>query len=228
MTRDQWNQCQSPQEMLAWLRREGRVSDRKGRLFAAACCRLVWGALTHARDRQAVEVAERYADGQATEKERRVTHAAAGKRRTASFMAGGALGDYQDVVGFETKREGPVSGEFAAQVAVYYLTEAAKAADLDAAAAKWNACDLLRDIFNPFQPGTPVSPWRSESVLNLAAASYEERSLPSGHLEPTRLALLADSLEDARCDDAELLGHLRGTGPHYRGCWGLDVVLSKT
>jgi hypothetical protein len=45
----------------------------------------------------------------------------------------------------------------------------------------------------------------------------------SSHLFP----LLADALEDAGCTDAELLGHLRGPGPHVRGCWALDVVLAK-
>jgi hypothetical protein len=39
--------------------------------------------------------------------------------------------------------------------------------------------------------------------------------------------LLADALEDAGCTDAELLGHLRGPGPHVRGCWGVDLILAR-
>ena len=29
------------------------------------------------------------------------------------------------------------------------------------------------------------------------------------------------------CDDAEMLVHCRGPGPHVRGCWVVDLVLGK-
>jgi hypothetical protein len=35
-------------------------------------------------------------------------------------------------------------------------------------------------------------------------------------------------LEEAGCSDARLLGHLRGPGPHARGCWSLDALLDKS
>jgi hypothetical protein len=38
---------------------------------------------------------------------------------------------------------------------------------------------------------------------------------------------LADALEAAGCTDADLLGHLRGAGPHVRGCAALDGVLGR-
>ena len=53
------------------------------------------------------------------------------------------------------------------------------------------------------------------------------RSLPAGTLDPARLAVLADALEDAGCTDAGLLGHLRGPGPHVRGCWAVDLLIGK-
>ena len=40
---------------------------------------------------------------------------------------------------------------------------------------------------------------------------------------PDRLAVLAD----AGSQDAWLLGHLRGEGPHVRGCVAVDTVLGK-
>jgi hypothetical protein len=62
--------------------------------------------------------------------------------------------------------------------------------------------DLLRDIFgNPFQPAAAIDrnwlPWNDGTVVRLATAIYEERSLPSGHLDTARLAVLADALEEA-------------------------------
>src|SRR5262245_14482213 len=61
----------------------------------------------------------------------------------------------------------------------------------------------------------------------LAAAAYEERARPSGALDPQRLSVLADGLEEAGCADATILGHLRGPGPHVRGCWALDLLLGQ-
>jgi len=39
--------------------------------------------------------------------------------------------------------------------------------------------------------------------------------------------ILADALEDAGCDNADILSHLRGPGPHVRGCWVMDAILGK-
>ena len=61
----------------------------------------------------------------------------------------------------------------------------------------------------------------------LARPAYEDRLLPSGHLDPVRLAVLADALEEAGCTDESILTHLRSAGPHVRGCWALDLVLGK-
>ena len=48
------------------------ASARKLRLFNCACCRLAWQHLTEQRNRDLVELAERFADGLATTEERRV------------------------------------------------------------------------------------------------------------------------------------------------------------
>ncbi|MBY0232978.1 MAG: hypothetical protein K2W96_27165 [Gemmataceae bacterium] len=86
--------------------------------------------------------------------------------------------------------------------------------------------DLLRCLAgNPFAKAAPAC--FGDLVLSLAQTAYEERDLPSGHLDNTRLAVLSDALEEAGCDDAEILSHLRSPGPHVRGCWALDLVLGK-
>jgi len=42
------------------------MSERKHRLLATALCRSFWSLLDHEHSRRAVEIADRYADGQAT------------------------------------------------------------------------------------------------------------------------------------------------------------------
>ncbi len=100
------------------------------------------------------------------------------------------------------------------------------------AAERRAQCQLLRDLLgNPFRPVPAVDPawlaWHGGAVSQLARAAYAERRLPEGELGPARLGVLADALEDAGCADADLLGHLRGPGPHVRGCWAVDLILSK-
>jgi hypothetical protein len=70
---------------------------------------------------------------------------------------------------------------------------------------------LVHDIFgNPFRPLPPLSAslldWHGGVGVQLARAIYEERSVPSGHLDAARLAVLADMLEEAGSTDAQLLG----------------------
>src|SRR5262245_33042162 len=62
--------------MLGYL--AGRASERKLRLFACACARRVWSLMTHPCSREAVLVAERFADGTA---DRRALAAARGTVR---------------------------------------------------------------------------------------------------------------------------------------------------
>ncbi len=76
----------------------------------------------------------------------------------------------------------------------------------------------FRGIFgNPFRPTAFPSDWRTPTVSTLAAQVYESRDFSA-------LPILADALQDAECDNDELLNHCRGPGPHARGCWVVDLV----
>ncbi len=83
----------------------------------------------------------------------------------------------------------------------------------------------------PFVSPTAAHPvwlaWNGGTVRALARGVYEDRALPEGILDVTGLALLADALEDAGCDRGEILEHLRGPGPHVRGCWVIDSLIGK-
>jgi hypothetical protein len=73
----------------------------------------------------------------------------------------------------------------------------------------------------PTIPSTVLA-WNESIVVRMAKGIYGGRLL-----NPALLAILADAAEDAGLTDAELLGHLRSAGPHYRGCWPLDLLLGK-
>jgi hypothetical protein len=62
MTESEWLEATDPQPMLERLRRSGKASQRKLRLFACACCRHVWEWIPVLDSQEAVEVAERFAD----------------------------------------------------------------------------------------------------------------------------------------------------------------------
>jgi hypothetical protein len=80
---------------------------------------------------------------------------------------------------------------------------------------------VVRDIFgNPFRPVTLNPAWRTSNVSALAQSIYDDRAFD-------RLPILADALEDAGCDNADILNHCRQPGEHVRGCWVVDLVLEK-
>jgi hypothetical protein len=86
---------------------------------------------------------------------------------------------------------------------------------------------LLRDVVgNPFRCPTFDRATLTPTASSIAQAVYEERLLPSGELDPLRLAVLADALEEVGCN-SECISPLRSPGPHVRGCWAIDLILGK-
>src|SRR4051812_37953656 len=91
-------------------------------------------------------------------------------------------------------------------------------------------CRLARCVLG--NSSGPIYPawlaWGGGTVPRLAEAARDDRQLPSGHLDATRLAVLADALEDAGATGGDVVAHLRGPGPHVQGCFALDWLLGKT
>jgi hypothetical protein len=91
-------------------------------------------------------------------------------------------------------------------------------------ASAW-LCAVIRDLF-PRSVWTVESRWRTPTVVHLAQAIYQHRLLPSGELDPARLQVLADALEDVGAGD-ELVMHLRSPQVHVRGCIVIEALAAR-
>jgi hypothetical protein len=68
MTEEEWLNCRDPEAMLEYLR--DTAESRSLRRFATARCRRIWHLFAHEESRRAVEIAEKYAEGLASERDR--------------------------------------------------------------------------------------------------------------------------------------------------------------
>jgi hypothetical protein len=253
MSEAEWLAFDDPTPMLEFLR--GKVNERKLRLFAVACCRRIWHLMTDERCHRAVEAAERYADGVASEAEWQAAQAGVQeilnawqtedeeeKRQAGPWWMGWGYSGYRHRTGAPEKAISAACGAIAltdnglmgsAGCAAWAAgSDAGYYAEfLDAQYAEQRVQTLLlRDLFgNPFPPASLAPAWLAKdgTIPKLAQAVYEDRDLPSGHLDNHCLAVLADALEDAGCTDPEMLEHCRGPGPHVRGCWVVDLLLGQ-
>jgi hypothetical protein len=211
MTEAEWLTCASPERMLSFV--ETRLSEREARLFGVACCRRIWHLLKE-QDQDVVEIAERFADG---EVDRAELDAAAESAWSASSHSLGRAGAAADAAGETIFR----NDGFGNVYHVSHLTYNAFYAAGEDAGEYAAQCCLLRDIFgNPFRPVRVAPAWLTSTVVQLASGIYAEPAFD-------RLPMLADALQDAGCDNANILTHCRGPGPHVRGCWVVDLMLGK-
>jgi hypothetical protein len=208
MTEQEWLECQDPQPMLHFVRH--RASPRQLRLFACACLRLIWDALPGDWARNAVELGERYADELLDDEEREVRHLELHRTLRQESGSRARLG----------------------QMAAHLLSPRLFPSDVAARAVTGPASHLiprqqttlLRDIVgNPFHRVKYEFSWSIRSgnlASRLAEGIYQEKAFD-------RLPILADALEDAGCDNTEILSHCRVAGPHVLGCWVVDLISNK-
>ncbi|HEV3258002.1 MAG TPA: hypothetical protein VG013_14035 [Gemmataceae bacterium] len=243
MNEAEWNACNDPRTMLDVVR--GKATERKLRLFAVACCRRIWPLLTDERSRTALIVAERFAEGEATDDELEGALALAWRvyrdleeARVTSQLAGDgqeseecrATREAAQAVGWVTHQGDPglppdegvgrlrrVFPVIAAAAGHAYLAMSR----LERPAHKAGQVGFLRDIFGSALRSVTFDPgWRTHHVVALATTIYQDYSFD-------RTAELADALEEAGCTDADILSHCRAPGPHVRGCWLVDLLLDK-
>jgi hypothetical protein len=107
------------------------------------------------------------------------------------------------------------------------LKRSARALGMESGPAVWKErvaqCELIRELIgNPFRPTQARDEswcnWNDGCVRKMAAAVETENRWQD-------LPILADALEDAGCDDHEILAHCRSDKEHRRGCWVVDMIL---
>jgi hypothetical protein len=236
MNEDEWLASREPESMLAYL--EGKARDRKLRLFACACCRRIVRPSNDQRLLLAVESAERHADGLATTEEMLAAWEAADQ---AVWAFNGVASEQLALVASERATK-----NYSAQECVRACRRALEAFEQENSWLPWERrsvrwwsemrvraemtleeerryqADLVRCIVgNPFRPVIIDPAWVSPDVLALARVIYNEGGFD-------RLPFLADALQASGCDDADILDHCRGPGPHVKGCWAVDAILGKS
>jgi hypothetical protein len=198
MTEAEWLTCENPDLLEDFLTHVQR-NERKLRLYACACCRRAWHLFADQRCQAAVAVAERFSDGL-------VDYDELATASDSAFDAMKELGN-EDI------------GAWAATCVTCHDLDYILFGDMINDSAERLA--LLGDVFgNPFRPVSCDSGWRTPAILAMAHTAYESDDF-------SFLSALADALEDAGCTDRAILDHLRGSGPHVRGCWAIDLILGK-
>lgn len=247
MTEAEWRSSNNIGAMISYLRKN--ASERKQRLYACACCRLVWNSLPCDASRLAVEGSERFADHEIPQQEFEALaieasrvhwgHDALDDDRLMSLAKFAA--DYAAALPDDSWQLWLVGDEVAQLLEGKVLeSEGVSPEALESWASEWaesggppgwtsrdvygEVRQLLRDIFgNPFRSVTLNPAWRTSNVVALAQSIYDDRAFE-------RLPILAAALEDGGCDNADILNHCRQPSPteHCRGCWVVDLVLGKS
>lgn len=222
MTPNEWATARDPGLMLRLLPEQ--AGARKLRLYACACCRRWWPYLP-AAGRAAVVLSERFADGEGDAQDliaasNSATAAAEGQPPVeACLLFACSEAARRDHLG-----EAAINVTDAAAEAAAYRVARLKPAGsrwVSAYTAEYRACaHALRDVLgNPFRPVPFSHSWLTAPVRDLARVVYDSRDF-------SLMPFLADALEEAGCDDGDVLSHCRdAAAAHVRGCWIVDRVL---
>ena len=196
-------------------------SERKLRLFACACVRRAQHLFIDPRSLEAVEAAERYAEGlvdrgalKEVRQRARQVYKLVPKGAQLERQAARAAARAAEIAAMMDKGNCfPAAGNAAHALTLAGERSTPEEENIQLA--------LLRDILgNPFRSVALLPAWRTPDVCQLAQGIYQEQTFE-------RLPILADALEEAGCTDAQILAHLRGGGTHVRGCWPLDLLLGR-
>jgi hypothetical protein len=208
------------------------ASDRKLRLFVVACCRRVVHLMADPRSRHAVEVAEAFVDGSAGDGERgaamREANEAERDALRVRLESERGISPRFFLAAHAATSACGTPGEFATNAVRSILWACGEiACDPESALGGLDheraaECITIRDMFgNPFKPTQFDPSWRTETAVALARKMYESRDF-------SVMPIMGDALQDAGCPDEDILNHCRSPGVHVRGCFVVDLVLSRS
>jgi hypothetical protein len=222
VTEAEWMACADPEPMLKSL--TDRRSDRKLRLFAVACCRRITHLLSRPEFIRTIEIAELFADKEATANECEIASlsvydfcqsvAPAERNNIDLAVVWASMVNWTE--GYQTTWANYASGN-ACRLGSPWIIGRALSEGAQREQKMHSA--FLRDIF-PYSSVTLDQSWLTSTVIALAQQMYDSRDFAA-------MPILADALQDAGCDNTDILNHCRAPGPHVRGCWCVDKLLLK-
>lgn len=212
MTATEWAECEQPGPMLAFLR--GKASDRQLRLFACACCRSLLSFIPVGPCRDALETADRFANGHASPEELAAARAKALAVASQATYPSAAWAACEAANPSAMRAARAASDETLDQIRRHSPT----AADDEARTQAVFLRDIVGDPFHPVRPQELRAAANSARVRRMA-----EEIRASGRQEDW--PILAVELERAGCPRS-IIDHCRGDEPHDRGCWVIELILS--
>ena len=223
MTEGEWLRAKTPLRL--WYCRLAR-DDRKRRLVGCACARRVLPVLDDdPRAVAVVDAVERFAECPAPERADHWPAVLAARKALRAWESGlwpvGTSHRVFDAIGALYHATAP---EASRVDRVFESAARARRGEPRTAGLTETPVQaaIIRDIFgNPFRPVTFSPSWRTDTALALARQMYESHEFGA-------MSILADALQDAGCDNDDILSHCRdANATHVRGCWVVDLVLGK-
>jgi hypothetical protein len=219
------------------LRVEADIPERKWRLFAVACCRAVLPLCVEPWHSETFDQAERIADGPDPGAEckgiSQLSHADNWRRRWSEWYAysewdrparpDNEVWAERALLDLGVWREGALTRHRIHESLLSALAPEPHP-DRERLRGEWEVrfAAVLREIAgDPFALVNFDPNWRTWTAVKLARLMHEAHKF-------SLMPILADALQDAGCDNDDILNHCRDpNAAHVRGCWVVDLVLGK-
>jgi uncharacterized protein (TIGR03066 family) len=218
MTEDEWVRAE---EDAIW-RAAMALRPRRQRLLASAMVRSLGRGASDSVVVAALEANDRFADtGKTKAALKRARQSLADARVALAELS--ATGERSILGGYMAMFAAAVAcSENATAGTVREVVLAWREAEkVSKAEARRRAYPVFREVAGPDTLPAFSPSWRTDTAVLIAKQMYDSR-------EFSAMPILADALQDAGCDNDEVLNHCRDANQvHVRGCWVVDLVLGS-